>query len=118
MNRDGVGMIEVIIGLLAMAASTTFVQVQLWSADMRTERNVARQQVMEELYAIHFDSVQTRAEADAVTRGEYTLWWDVTSLSWPLKEVDVVTRGPAVRNGERRLTYQDTMTFRIARLIQ
>ena len=73
MNRDGVGLIEVIIGILilavgilAMAASTTFVQVQLWSADMRTERSVARQQVLEELRAAPFDSVATRAEADAV----------------------------------------------------
>ena len=125
MNREGVGMMEVIIGMLiltvgilAMAAATTFVQVQLWSADMRTERQVARQQIVEELQTLHFDSIQTVAEADAVTRGEYILWWDATSLDWALKEVDIIARGPAVRNGERENTFQDTMTFRIARLIQ
>lgn len=125
MNREGVGLIEVIIGMLiltvgilAIAAATTFVQVQLWSADMRTERSVARQQVLEEMRATDFDSLQTRAEADAVTRGDYELWWDVTALNWSLKEVDVITRGSAVRNGERRTTFQDTMTFRIARLFQ
>ena len=125
MNRAGVGLIEVIIGMLilavgvlAIAAATTFVQVQLWSADMRTERSVARQQVLEEMRAIHFDSIQTRAESDAVSRGEYELWWDVTSLNWSLKEVDLIARGSAVRNGERQTTFQDTMTFRIARLFQ
>lgn len=125
MNRDGVGLIEVIIGILilavgilAMAASTTFVQVQLWSADMRTERSVARQQVLEELRSVPFDSVVTRAEADAVTRGNYTLWWDATSLRWELKEVEIYARGPAVRNGERETGVVDTMAFRIARILQ
>ena len=125
MNRSGMGLLEVIValiiltvGVLAMAASTTFVQMQLWSADLRTERSVARQQVVEALRADPFDSIQTRVQGDAVTRGRYTLWWDAASLQWELKEVQVYTRGPAIVNGQRQTGVVDTMTFRIARLIR
>lgn len=125
MNRDGMGLIEVIVGMiiltvgvLAMVASTTFVQMQLWSADMRTERSVARQQVVEALRSEPFDSITTRSQGDAVTQGSYTLWWDATLLRWELKEVQMYTQGPAVVNGKRLTGVVDTMTFRIARLIQ
>ncbi len=125
MGRDGIGLLEVILGMLiltvgvlALAASTTFVQVQLWSADLRTERQAARQQVVEELQAIPFDSVAAVAQADAVSRGGYSIWWDASSLQWALKEVQVYTQGPAVVNGQRRLSVRDTVTVRIARRIQ
>lgn len=125
MNRKGIGLMEVIIamiiftlGVLALASSTAFVQVQLWSADLRTERHSARQQVVEQLRSIPFDSVGTVTQGDAVSRGGYTLWWDTRSVQWALKEVDLITEGPAVVDGKREPTVRDTVTFRIARMIQ
>lgn len=125
MNRKGIGLIEVMVGMLvltvgvlAMAGSTTYVQMQLWSADMRTERQAARQQVVEELRAIPFDNVTTVAQGDAVTRGDYTLWWDASSLQWALKEIQIYTEGPAVVNGQRQTAVRDTVRVRIARMIE
>lgn len=124
-NRSGVGLIEVMIGMLvltvgvlALAGSTTFVAVQLQAADLRTERQVARQQVFEELRAKPHDDVVSLAEGDAVDRGSYTLWWEVSDPSWSLKEVEVYTRGPSMRGGERRVEVVDTVRFRIARLLK
>lgn len=122
MNRDGVGLIEVMIGILvftvgvlALAGSTSFVAVQLQAADMRTERHVARQQVFEELRATPYESVVSRVEGDAVTRGFYTVWWKVEDPAWALKEVEMYTRGPSFRGGERRSVVVDTMIYRVAR---
>lgn len=125
MNRSGVGLIELMIGMLvltvavlALAGSTSFVAIQLQAAGLRTERHTARQQVFEELRTLPFDNVQSRAEGDAVTRGEYTVWWAVSDPAWALKEVEIYTQGPSVRGGERRAIVVDTVTFRIARLME
>lgn len=125
MKREGMGLIEVIVGMmiltvgvLAMVASTAFVQMQVWSADMRTERSVVRQQVLEGIRSAPFDSIATRSQGDAVTQGDYALWWDATSLRWELKEIRMYTRGPAIIDGQRQTGVVDTMTFRVARLIQ
>lgn len=124
-NRSGVGLTEVIIGMLvltvgimALAGSTTYVAVQLQAADLRTERQVARQQVVEELRAKPHDDVVSVAEGDAVERGFFELWWNVSDPSWALKEVEVYTRGPSMRAGERRAVVVDTVTYRIARLLK
>lgn len=124
-NRSGVGLIEVMIGMLvltvgvlALAGSTTYMAVQLQAADLRTERQVARQQVFEELRAMPHDDVVSVAEGNAVERGSYTLWWTVSDASWALKEVEIYTRGPSMRAGERRVVVEDTVRFRIARLLK
>lgn len=124
-NRSGVGLIEVIIGMLvltvgvlALAGSTTYVAVQLQAADLRTERQVARQQVFEELRSNPHDDVVSLAEGSAVERGSYELWWKVSDLSWSLKEVEIYTRGPSMLAGERRAVVVDTATYRIARLLK
>lgn len=125
MNRSGVGLIEVMIGMLvltvgvlALAGSTTFVAVQLQAADMRTERYTARQQMFEELRATPFDDVVTRSEGGAETRGAYALWWTVSEPEWALKEVELYTKGPSARAGDRRAIVEDTVTFHIARLMK
>ncbi len=124
-NRSGVGLIEVIIGMLvltvgvlALAGSTTYMAVQLQGADLRTERQVARQQLFEELRAMPHDDVVSVAEGSAVERGSYEIWWSVSDLSWSLKEVEIYTRGPSMLASERRATVVDTVTFRIARLLK
>ncbi|HUG41495.1 MAG TPA: prepilin-type N-terminal cleavage/methylation domain-containing protein [Longimicrobiales bacterium] len=125
MNRSGFSLIEVMIGMLifvmgvmALAASTGFVSMQLLASDIRTERNVAYQQATEQLHALHFDSVKTRASADATTIGAYSVWWDVTSLRWALKEVDIYSEGPGFQGGDRVSSLTDTLTIRIARSVK
>lgn len=125
MNRTGVGLIEVMIGMLvltagvlALAGSTTFVAVQLQAADMRTERHTARQQMFEELRAIPFDDVVSTSEGNAESRGAYTLWWTVSEDGWALKEVEMYTKGPSALGGDRRAILEDTVVFYIARLMK
>lgn len=127
MNRQGVGLIEVIVGMLvmtvgvlALAGSTSFVAVQIQAADMRTERSVARQQVLEELRAQPHDDVlnSSLSEANAVTRGAYSVWWTASEVSWSLMELEMYTRGPSPRGPDRRNIVVDTVTYRLARPIE
>ena len=125
MNRNGftliemiVGMLVLTVGVLALASSTAFVAVQLDSADVRTERAGAQQQVVEQLRSLDFDSVDTATKGAGATVGEYTLWWDVSSLRWALKEVRLYTEGPAFRNGRKDGLAVDTLTVRIPRPVR
>lgn len=126
MNRQGVGLIEVIIamfvltvGVLALAGSTSYVAVQIEGSDMRTERHVARQQVFEELLTKPYEEAQVSlSEANALTRGEYSVWWTSTDIDWALLEVELYTRGPSPKGAGRRNIVVDTVHYRIARLIQ
>lgn len=125
MNRSGFSLIEVmvgmlifVIGIMALAASTGFVSMQLLASDIRTERNVANQRVIEQLRALHFDSVQTRAAGSASTFGHYAMWWDVTTLRWQLKEVSIYSDGPGFQDGRRVESVTDTLVVRIARPVQ
>lgn len=124
-NRDGFSLIEIIVGMLifvmgvlVLGVTTGFVSMQLQSSDLRTERSVAHQRVAERLYAEDFDAVQTRTQGDAVTVGTYAVWWNVQSLQWSLKEVELISEGPAIVDGQRHPAVQDTVVFRIARLLK
>lgn len=126
MNRQGVGLIEVIIGMivltvgvLALAGSTSYVAVQIAAADMRTERHVARQQVFEELLARPYEEARVSlSETDALTRGAYNVWWTSTDIGWALLELELYTRGPSPKGAGRRNIVVDTVHYRIARPIQ
>lgn len=124
-SRDGFSLIEIIFGMLifvtgvlALGASTGFVGMQLQSADLRTERSIAHMMATERLYATDFDAVQDRAQGSAITIGAYDVWWNVQSLDWALKEVQVISSGPGVEGGQRTPAVQDTVVFRMARLIK
>ena len=123
---DGFSLVEIIaaimilsFGLLTMAASTTYVTAQLRSASFDTQRNLARQQVMEQLRGTFYDSVNTNTTGLAV--GRYRVTWNVTipSANNPIKEVRVITRGPAYRptrtNKAVRSTVTDTAFVEIVR---
>jgi prepilin-type N-terminal cleavage/methylation domain-containing protein len=123
MNRSGFSLIEIMVGMLifavgfmALSASTAFVSAQIQAADVRTERNVAYQQVSEQLHALPFDSVKTHSSPQAV--GSYALTWDVQSVNWALKQVRLVSTGPGFEGGRRVASATDTLTIRIARPIQ
>ncbi|MBW3553322.1 MAG: prepilin-type N-terminal cleavage/methylation domain-containing protein [Gemmatimonadetes bacterium] len=123
--RAGFSLIEVIVGMLifatgvlALSASTGFVSLQLQSADLRTERSVAYQQATEQLYAMNFDSVASVSAGNATTVGSYSLWWDVQSVRWALKEVQLYSEGPGFVKGRREASMTDTLIVRIARPVK
>lgn len=122
MNRSGFTLIEVMIGMLvftiamvALASSTGFVGMQLQASDLRTERSTAYQQVIEHIHATEFDAIASRASNNPEIVGEYSLWWNVTTLRWALKEVEVYAKGPAYLDGNRHNIVEDTLVFRVAR---
>lgn len=122
MTRAGFSLVEVMValviltvGVLAMATTTGWVGLQVHAADVRTERNVAYQQVIESLRALNYDSVKDRAYSSAETIGAFKVWWEVDSLAWGLANVELYTEGPGWANGVRSTTARDTISVRIAR---
>ena len=123
--RAGFSLIEVIVGMLifaggvmALSASTGFVSLQLQSSDLRTERSAAYQQATEQLHAMPFDSIKDRSSAYATTVGSYSIWWEVDSLRWALKEVELYSQGPGFVRGRRDSSVTDTLVVRIARPVK
>jgi prepilin-type N-terminal cleavage/methylation domain-containing protein len=119
--RGGFSLVEIIAaimilssGLLAMAASMTYISAQLRSSAFDTQRNLARQQVIEQLHGTFYGSVNTNTTG--VTVGKYTVRWNVTVLPGGAnRRVQLITRGPAYRSQRQgaRTVVQDTMMFEI-----
>lgn len=113
-NREGFSLVEIVVammiltcGLLAMAASTTYISSQMRSTTFDTQRNLARQQVIEQLKGTFFASVTTNTTGLSV--GRYTVTWAVASPNSAMKQVTVITSGPAYRAGAgSRTTVVDT----------
>lgn len=124
-NREGFTLIEVmvamvifVVAILALASSTGFVGMQMQAADLRTERAAAQQQAVERLHAMEFEGLQSTAKGAGESLDDYTIWWQVRSVRWALKEVELYTEGPAFQGGKREAVVVDTLTFRIARPVQ
>lgn len=122
MNRDGFSLIEIMVGMLvfalgvlALTASTGYVSMQIQAADVRTERSVAVQRIAEQLHATEYDDLASRSKGDALSVGEFDIWWDVQSLGWGLSEVDLYSEGPGFSGGRRIPGVGDTLIIRIAR---
>ena len=121
-NPGGFSLVEVVVailvlsfGLLAMAASTGYVATQLRSTTWDTQRNLARQQVIEQLRATVFANVTTNTTGQAI--GPYTVRWNVTNVSAAQRRVQLITTGPAYRQSSSRRTMStvvDTATITIA----
>ena len=120
-NPGGFSLVEVVVaiivlsfGLLAMAASTGYVATQLKSSTWDTQRNLARQQIIEQLKATVFANVNTNTTGQTV--GPYTVRWNVTNVSAAQRRVQLITTGPAYRQSKRRTmtTVVDTATITIA----
>jgi hypothetical protein len=118
-NRGGFSLVEIIAammiltcGLLAMAASTTFISAQMRSSSFDVQRNLARQQVIEQLRGTFFASVVTNSTGLSV--GRYTVRWDVATPNNAVKQVRLYTGGPAYRAGRgARTTVIDTAQIEI-----
>ena len=123
-RRDDAGftLLEVVIalvvltlGALGLAATTVNVVRQGLMADLKTERVAARRAVIEKIHASPYDSVSAGTE----TVGRYDISWSVRHETSVLKELAVVTVGPAVVTdavtgpGAIRPDVADTLTYRI-----
>jgi prepilin-type N-terminal cleavage/methylation domain-containing protein len=119
--RGGFSLVEIIAaimilstGLLAMAASMTYIAAQLRSSAFDTQRNLARQQVIEQLRGTVFANVNTNTTG--VTVGHYTVRWNVSSqASNAIRRVQLITLGPAYRSqreGSLKMV-PDTVMFEI-----
>ena len=119
--RGGFSLVEIIAaimilstGLLAMAASMTFIAAQLRSSSFDTQRNLARQQVIEQLRGTVFANVNT--SSTGVSVGHYTVRWNVTPMAGnAIRRVQLITLGPAYRSQQEgaRTMVQDTVMFEI-----
>ena len=120
-NRDGFSLVEMVVavvvltfGMLAMAASTGYMAAEIRNANWNTQRTMAREQVIEKLRAVPFDSVLTVSSQQAV--GRYNMTWLVTSMGSNLKNVVVIANGPAYRPGKGALAMvTDSVVIRVAR---
>ena len=118
-SKDGFTIVEVLIaivilavGMLALATTSIFATTQVKIADMKTERSLAVQEVVEQLRAGPFTSVVNRAFSNGTTAGSYRVWWTVTPINGNLRRVDVFTRGPGYISGQG-WTGLDTDTFTV-----
>lgn len=118
-NRGGFSLVEVVVaimvlsfGLLAMAASTGYVASQLRSTSFDTQRNLARQQIIEQLRSTIFTNLATNTTGQTV--GRYTVRWNVTTVNSSQRTVQIITVGPAYRaNQGARTTVTDTSSIMI-----
>jgi len=118
-NREGFSLVEIIVaimilsfGLLAMASSTGYVSTQLRSSAFDTQRNLARNQIIEQLRGTFWSSVVGGSQ----TVGRYTITISVATPNSVLKRVNVITSGPAYRSGRgARVTIVDTAVIQIVR---
>lgn len=118
----GLSLVEVVVamliltaGILATAVTTGTAFSQLQRTDAAAERLAAVQIVVEELRAADYDTIVTRAEAVARTVGDYRIWWTVRAMG-NVKEIEIISEGPAVVPGEGRIDAQrETLMTSIAR---
>lgn len=118
-EREGFSLVEVIVamlllsfGLLAMTASAGYITTQLRSSTFDTQRNMARQQVVEQLRSTVYSNITNNSTGQTV--GRYTVRWNVTDVSNSRKDIAVITTGPAYRAGQgSRTTVTDTVTITV-----
>lgn len=113
-NQNGFSLVEIIaammilsFGLLAMAASTGYVSAQLRSTAFDSQRNFARQQVVEQLRGTYFTSVVSNSTGLNV--GRFNIKWVVSSPTGAIRQVTLITQGPAYKgSGGSRVVVTDT----------
>lgn len=121
-DRSGFTLLEIVIalvilavGALGLAATTLNVVRSAMIAELRTERVAARRAVIETVRATPYDEIGSGSE----TIGDYVVEWTLREEKSDLKELAVVTVGPAAASGAStgggsvRQDASDTITYRI-----
>lgn len=105
-SKGGFTIVEVLIaivilavGMLALASTSIFATTQVRVADLKTERSLAVQQMVEQLRSIPFDSLRARTEPNAQNVGSYKVWWTLTAQNTLLTRVTLFTKGPGYISG-------------------
>jgi prepilin-type N-terminal cleavage/methylation domain-containing protein len=120
-KREGFSIVELLVSLLvlsvavlALATALGYMVLQLRSADTRTERAVAVEQVQEQLLGMDFDDVDTIPETQADTVGSYALWWQVRSSSSTIKRIVIYSRGPGIDTAGLNMAMEDSSSVTLA----
>ena len=109
-----IAMIVLTVGLLALASSTGYISAEIRNSTWTTQRAFARNEIVERLRSIPFDSVATSGTATPV--GRYNMTWTSTDVNNNLKAVLVIASGPSYRMGRgARVTIVDTTSINIIR---
>ena len=112
-----VALVILAVGMLALAATTGYLIVQVQVSNLRTQRATAVQQVVEELRATQFTDINSLAKGSAETVGEFQVWWQVSNAGANLRRVTVYTEGPGYNLGEGwTQVRQDSFSISLARL--
>ena len=127
--RGGYSLVELVIavvilavGILGLAGATSWAVRQVNVADLRTERAIVVQSVLERLRAADFDEVRLGSHDSngAEDAAPFTVEWTTTEVNYNLVEVEVITVGPGyeARPGSMPALVRnktDTFYFEIAR---
>lgn len=128
-RRRGYSLVELVIavvilavGILGLAGATSWAVRQVNVADLRTERAVAVQTVLERLKAADFEDVRLGNKDSGGTQAvhPFTVEWTTTEENYDLVEVEVVTVGPGYQAQEGQMPVlvrnkADTFHFEIPR---
>lgn len=87
------------VGVLAMATALGYLVLQIRSADARTERSLAVEQVEEQLRGVDFDALDDVDQADAQEVGDFEVWWSVEPMGGNLKRITIYSEGPGFAPG-------------------
>lgn len=99
-----VAMIILTVGLLGLAASSTYMAVEVRLAQLHAQRMAAVSEAAETLRTTTFASITSRAYASAITYDGYKVWWDVSAGptvngAVNLKIASIITQGPGYVSG-------------------
>lgn len=112
-----VSLVIVTVGLLALAATTGYLILQVQVSQLRTQRATAVQEVVEELRATPFTQITSLPKASARQVGDFRLWWSVTPSGNHLARVSIYSTGPGYNSGSGWTTArQDSFRISLARL--
>lgn len=89
-----VALVILTVGVLALAATTGYLILQVRVSELRTARATAVQQAVEELRSTPFTNLSSKAESSAETIGDFSVWWSVQNGGQNLRRVRVYTLGP------------------------
>ena len=112
-----IAVVVLVIGLVGLAQSSVHMVNQVNVSDVRTERVVARQAVIEQLKAMPFDSLVTEG-ADSASVGGFMVSWSITGVTVNSRLVQVIARGPGIEEGTVPLVTSnavDTVAVRVVR---
>lgn len=123
-DRRGTSIIEVVVAMmvltisvLGMAGGAVVATRQLSIAELKTERTIVRQNTLERLRALPFDSVADGSDE----LGAFSLEWIVTEGGSGSKLITLTTSGPGIQTGTAAMAPQvrpdvsDIFHYRIIR---